>query len=158
MVTLSGIFPPSRGLNDPIALGQDWIVQTAGCLALSRSARVLSREVPPRDKGSPLDCSASSLGTAGGAVSVDLSDSRPLQPLLHDLTAIVHAPVTALSDHSGQILATGVQGGFYADCRVLSAAVLRVDGRAPQPVMQALDGEHAARVVALARHLGNRGP
>ncbi len=94
-------------------------------------------------------------------MSLDQSDTRPsrsLQPLLHDLTAIAHAPVTALSDHSGQILGRGVQGVFYADCRVLSAAVLRVDGHVPESIMQALDGEHAARFVALARHLGNAGP
>jgi glycogen debranching enzyme len=112
-------------------------------------------------QGSPLGRGTPSLGAAGGAVSANLPETRPappLQPLLHDLTAIVHAPVTALSDHSGQILDRGVQGVFYADCRALSEAVLRLDGYPPEPVTRALDGPHGARFVALARHLGNRGP
>jgi glycogen debranching enzyme len=108
--------------------------------------------------GTPLDRGATPLGTAGGDGSVALSQTWPLQPLLHDLTVIAHAPVTALSAQSGQIIGQGVQGAFYADCRVLSEAVLRVDGHEPDPVMQALDGVHGARFVALARYLGNRGP
>jgi glycogen debranching enzyme len=94
-------------------------------------------------------------------VSANLSETRPprpLQPLLHDLTAIVHAPVTALSDHSGQILGRGVQGVFYADCRALSEAVLRLDGYLPEAIARALHGKDGARFVALARHLGNHGP
>ena len=91
-------------------------------------------------------------------MSINPSDTRPLQPLLHDLTAIAHAPVTALSDHSGQIVDRGVQGVYYADSRVLCEAVLRLDGHEPEPIMHALDGAHGARFVALARHLGNRGP
>jgi glycogen debranching enzyme len=83
---------------------------------------------------------------------------QPLQPLLHDLTATVHAPVSALSGHDGQIRGQGVQGVFYADCRVLSEAVLRVDGQEPEPVMHTLDGAHEARFVALVRRLGNPGP
>ncbi|MDT5028693.1 MAG: hypothetical protein QOE61_5119 [Micromonosporaceae bacterium] len=83
---------------------------------------------------------------------------RPLQPLLHDLTAAAHAPTAVLSDHSGQIAGHGVQGVFYADCRALSRAVLRVDGLEPVPVMHALDGAHGARFAGLARQLGDPGP
>jgi glycogen debranching enzyme len=83
---------------------------------------------------------------------------RPLQPLLHDLTAIVHAPVTALSERSGQVRVRGVQGVFYADRRALSEAVLRIDGHEPEPVTHALSGSHGARFVGLARQLGNHGP
>ncbi|GAA5200435.1 glycogen debranching N-terminal domain-containing protein [Rugosimonospora acidiphila] len=87
-----------------------------------------------------------------------ISQVRQLQPLLHDLTATVHAPVSALSGHDGQIRGQGVQGVFYADCRALSEAVLRVDGDEPEPVMHSLEGVHAARFVSLARRLGNDGP
>ncbi|HEX6499187.1 MAG TPA: glycogen debranching N-terminal domain-containing protein [Micromonosporaceae bacterium] len=89
-----------------------------------------------------------------------MSGSRrePRQPLLHDLTTVVHAPLSALSEHSGQIRAHGVQGVFYADCRVLSEAVLRVDGYEPEPVTQVLDGPHTARFTALARGSGNARP
>jgi glycogen debranching enzyme len=83
---------------------------------------------------------------------------QPLQPLLHELTVAVHAPVSALSGPDGQIRARGVQGVFYADCRALSEAVFRVDGREPEPVMHTLDGPHAARFVALVRGLGDAGP
>ncbi|GIH17935.1 amylo-alpha-1,6-glucosidase [Rugosimonospora africana] len=77
-----------------------------------------------------------------------------LQPLLHDLTVTVSAPVSALSGHDGQIRGDGVQGVFYADLRALSRAVLRVDGAEPEPVMHTLDGPHSAWFVALVRGLG----
>ena len=47
-----------------------------------------------------------------------------LQPLLHDLVATVHGTTSALSGGDGQIRASGVQGVFHADSRVLSEALL----------------------------------
>jgi glycogen debranching enzyme len=79
-----------------------------------------------------------------------------LQPLLHDLVPIVFAPTSALSGPDGQIRATGVQGVFHADARVLSAAVLRLDGREPEAIGHAAEGPAAARFVALARWLGDQ--
>ncbi|GAA5180639.1 glycogen debranching N-terminal domain-containing protein [Rugosimonospora acidiphila] len=83
---------------------------------------------------------------------------RPLQPMLHDLTVTVRAPVSALSGQDGQIRARGVQGVFYADCRALSEAVLRIDGIEPESVLHTLDGPHSAWFVALVRGLGDTGP
>jgi glycogen debranching enzyme len=80
-----------------------------------------------------------------------------LQPLLHDLVAIAAAPTSVLSGHDGQIRAQGVQGVFHADCRVLSEAVLRVDGGEPEAIADMLDGWDRARFVSLARHLGDDG-
>jgi hypothetical protein len=83
---------------------------------------------------------------------------QPLQPLLHDLVGVVRAPTSALSDPAGQIRpGAGVQGVFHADARVLSGAVLLVDGREPEPIAHAPDGPHGARFVALARWLGDPG-
>ncbi|WP_236047582.1 glycogen debranching N-terminal domain-containing protein [Paractinoplanes ovalisporus] len=82
----------------------------------------------------------------------------PLQPLLHDLVPTLAAPTSALSGPDGQIRAAGVQGVFHADRRVLSLAVLRLDGHEPEPIGHAQAGPGATRFVSLARRLGNPGP
>ena len=79
------------------------------------------------------------------------------QPLLHDLVATVAAPTAVLSGADGQIRATGVQGMFHADTRVLSEAVLRIDGREPEPVGHAPAGPGGTVFVGLARHPGDPG-
>ena len=76
------------------------------------------------------------------------------QPLLHDLVVTVAAPTTALAGPDGQIRATGVQGGFHADARVLSAAVLRLDGQEPEPIGHAAAGAGTTHFVSLVRGLG----
>jgi hypothetical protein len=80
---------------------------------------------------------------------------RPLQPLLHDLVPTIAAPTTALSGPDGQIRPAGVQGVFHADRRVLSAAVLRLDSREPDPIGWAPAGPGATRFVSVARWLGD---
>ena len=77
-----------------------------------------------------------------------------LQPWLHDLVSTVHAPTSALSGADGQIRASGVQGVFHADSRVLSQAVLRLDGREPEAVGHAAAGAGTTRFVSLDRVLG----
>ncbi|MFI6132283.1 glycogen debranching N-terminal domain-containing protein [Micromonospora sp. NPDC051141] len=83
---------------------------------------------------------------------------RHLQPLLHDLVGVVHAPTSALGDAAGQLRPHGVQGVFHADSRVLSRAELRLDDRAPEPIANGSAGPHGARFVALARWLGDPTP
>ncbi|MGY0006939.1 amylo-alpha-1,6-glucosidase, partial [Micromonospora sp. I033] len=83
---------------------------------------------------------------------------RHLQPLLHDLVGVVHAPTSALGDAAGQIRPHGVQGAFHADARVLSRAELRLDDREPEPLARGAAGPHGARFVALARWLGDPAP
>ena len=80
---------------------------------------------------------------------------RSLQPLLHDLVPTIAAPTTALSGADGQIRPAGVQGVFHADCRVLSAAMLRLDDQEPSPIGWAAAGPGATRFVAVARWLGD---
>ncbi|MEO3780765.1 glycogen debranching N-terminal domain-containing protein [Micromonospora sp. B11E3] len=82
---------------------------------------------------------------------------RRLQPLLHDLVGVVHAPTSALGDAAGQIRPAGVQGVFHADARVLSRAELRVDDREPEALTRGPVGPHAARFVGLTRWLGDPG-
>ena len=78
-----------------------------------------------------------------------------LQPLLHDLVATVSAPTSALSGADGQIRSSGVQGVFHADARVLSSAVLRLDGREPEPIGHAPAGADITTFVSVARWLGD---
>ncbi|MEU1810725.1 amylo-alpha-1,6-glucosidase [Micromonospora aurantiaca (nom. illeg.)] len=83
---------------------------------------------------------------------------RHLQPLLHDLAGVVHAPTSALGDAAGQLRPHGVQGVFHADARVLSRAELRLDDREPEAIGRGAAGPHGARFVALARWLGDPTP
>jgi glycogen debranching enzyme len=81
-----------------------------------------------------------------------------LQPLLHDLVVTLAAPTTAVAGPDGQIRAAGVQGAYHADVRVLSEAVLRLDGRETEPIGHANTGAGTTQFVSLARWLGNPGP
>ena len=83
---------------------------------------------------------------------------RTLQPLLHDLVCTVRAPTVVLSGADGQIRSAGVHGVFHADRRVLSEAVLRIDGTEPESIGHAPAGVGRTHFVSLARHLGNTGP
>jgi hypothetical protein len=77
------------------------------------------------------------------------------QPWLHELVTVLSAPTVALSDASGQIRPGGAQGVLHADVRVLSAAVLDVDGVEPVPVSGGLIGARTARFIAVPRALGD---
>ncbi|MEV6595315.1 glycogen debranching N-terminal domain-containing protein [Actinoplanes sp. NPDC051346] len=76
-----------------------------------------------------------------------------MQPLLHDLVVNLAAPLSALSGTDGQIRATGVQGVFHADARMLSEAVLRLDGREPEPIGYASADASTTHFVGIARRL-----
>jgi len=80
---------------------------------------------------------------------------RQHHPFLHDLVPTIAAPTAALAGPDGQIRPVGVQGVFHADRRVLSAAVLRLDDREPEPIGWAAAGPGATRFVAVARWLGD---
>jgi len=77
------------------------------------------------------------------------------QPWLHELVTVLSAPTVALSDPSGQIRPGGAQGVMHADVRVLSEAVLDVDGAEPAPVSGGLLGARTARFIAVPRALGD---
>jgi glycogen debranching enzyme-like protein/mannosylglycerate hydrolase MGH1-like protein len=80
---------------------------------------------------------------------------RHLQPMLHDLVPALAGPTAALSGTDGQIRASGVQGVFHADARVLSTALLRLDGREPSPVGHAPSDAGTTHFVSVARWLGD---
>ena len=60
------------------------------------------------------------------------------QPWLHDLITVLSAPTMALSENSGQMRRSGAQGVLHAHSRVLSEAVLEIDGAEPRPVRSGL--------------------
>jgi glycogen debranching enzyme len=114
-------------LNDPIRFGTIGSIKFLECFALCYPGENLSR---------------------------DRRETRvSLQPLLNELVATLSAPTSALSGADGQIRADGVQGVFHADRRVLSEAVLRLDGREPEPIGRTPEGTF----VAVARWLGESG-
>jgi glycogen debranching enzyme len=79
------------------------------------------------------------------------------QPWLHDLVAALQAPTVALSSPDGQLRPGGAQGVLHADVRVLSLALLTVDGSEPEPVAGGGTGASAARFTGLVRSLGDAG-
>ena len=76
------------------------------------------------------------------------------QPFLHDLAVTLRAPVVCLSGPDGQIRDTGAQGVLAADVRVLSRAVVTVDGVEPVPVSHGVTSASAEHFVGVLPHLG----
>lgn len=73
------------------------------------------------------------------------------QPWLHDLITVLSAPTMALSEQSGQIRRSGAQGVLHADSRVLSQAVLDIDGTEPRPARSGLLSASTALFVSIPR-------
>jgi N-terminal domain of (some) glycogen debranching enzymes/Mannosylglycerate hydrolase MGH1-like glycoside hydrolase domain len=82
---------------------------------------------------------------------------HPSQPYVHDLTTLVAAPTQVLSQHDGQIVADtdgpSAEGVIHADIRVLSRAIVTVDGEPGQHIATELDGGDA-RFTSILRHVG----
>lgn len=66
------------------------------------------------------------------------------QPFMHNLSGVFSAPIQAWSDARGQLRSSGAQGVYCGDDRVLSGAVLTVDGREPDWVSTQ---QHSSTVV-----------
>nr|NLD40640.1 amylo-alpha-1,6-glucosidase [Actinomycetales bacterium] len=75
-----------------------------------------------------------------------------LQPLLHQLTPTISAPLQAWSERDGQIRADGIQGVYLADRRVLSAAVLTSGSHELQPLVAETVSHGETRFVMTVRH------
>ncbi|NUT31448.1 MAG: hypothetical protein HOV79_00080 [Hamadaea sp.] len=92
---------------------------------------------------------------------LDVHDDQPpgrrLQPLLHDLVTVVRAPAMVLSAADGQLRGVGAHGLFQGDYRMLSHAVLLIDGREAEPIAHTLAGPAAARFTSLIRWAGDAG-
>lgn len=80
---------------------------------------------------------------------------RTLQPLLHDLSVVVHAPAMAVARTDGDIRAEGAQGLWVQDHRVISRFELTIDGQRPESVGHALVDTSASRHDAVCRTLGD---
>ena len=73
------------------------------------------------------------------------------QPWLHDLITVLCAPTTVLSEPDGQMRRSGAQGVFHAQSRVLSQAVLEIDGAEPAPTSSGLISAGAALFTSIPR-------
>lgn len=84
------------------------------------------------------------------------------QPFLHDLVVAVSAPTTAVAGRDGQIRRAGADGGAHGiydgDTRVLSRAVLTIDGVEPEPLAHDRVDTDEHRFLGVARDLGDDGP
>ncbi|WP_425954554.1 glycogen debranching N-terminal domain-containing protein [Xylanimonas sp. McL0601] len=82
---------------------------------------------------------------------------QPVQPFLHDLLVTVRAPSQVWSARDGQVHPEGVQGVYHADVRVLSEAVVRVDGALPEPVTAGDTGPGTFEVTSVLRMIDGPG-
>jgi glycogen debranching enzyme len=80
-----------------------------------------------------------------------------LQPLLHDLLAATTAPTQAWSGPDGQLRSHGAQGVYHSDVRVLSQAVLLVDGLEPEVISAGAAGPGVVELIALVRGVDDPG-
>ncbi|MFH5880202.1 glycogen debranching N-terminal domain-containing protein [Arthrobacter sp. NA-172] len=73
------------------------------------------------------------------------------QPYLHNLSGVFAAPIQAWADAAGQIRGTGAQGVYCSDARVISEAVVLVDGVEPEWVSTQTTGAHRVSYVSFLR-------
>ena len=78
------------------------------------------------------------------------------QPFLHDLVCAVRAPALAVSGVDGQIRAEGVHGIYVSDRRIISRAVLTIDGAEPTSLQGNPVGGDAALFVSTVQTLGDQ--
>ncbi|GAB2845738.1 glycogen debranching N-terminal domain-containing protein [Lentzea nigeriaca] len=79
------------------------------------------------------------------------------QPLLHDLAVTLRAPSVVLAGSDGQIRHRGTQGLLHGDVRVLSQALVTVDGHEPEPISHTDHAADTSEFVGLLRGLGDAG-
>ena len=80
----------------------------------------------------------------------------PRQPWLHELAICVDGNTTALSGRDGQIDATGAQGVFVDDRRVVSGLHVQL-GDEPSSYVASASRGHQSQFWSSARHLGTPG-
>jgi glycogen debranching enzyme len=73
------------------------------------------------------------------------------QPWLHSLITVLSAPTTVLSEKDGQMRRSGAQGALHAQSRVLSQAVLEIDGAEPAPISSGLISAGTALFASIPR-------
>jgi hypothetical protein len=73
------------------------------------------------------------------------------QPWLHDLITVLSAPTMVLSERDGQLRRSGAQGVLHAHSRVLSQAILEVNGAESAPISSGLLSAEAALFAGIPR-------
>jgi len=81
-----------------------------------------------------------------------------VQPALHNLAICLRAPTLAASALDGQLRGDGAQGVLHGDVRVLSVAIVRVNGQEPEAISSARRGVGGYRFTGLLRALGTHQP
>jgi glycogen debranching enzyme len=77
--------------------------------------------------------------------------------LLHELLSATMAPTQAWSAPDGQMRFQGAQGVYHGDVRVLSEAVLSVEGYEPETISAGPAGPGTVEVIALVRAVDDPG-
>jgi glycogen debranching enzyme-like protein/mannosylglycerate hydrolase MGH1-like protein len=73
------------------------------------------------------------------------------QPWLHNLITVLSAPTMVLSDQDGQLRRSGAQGALHAHSRVLSQAILEINGAEPAPISSGLVSAGTATFASIPR-------
>jgi hypothetical protein len=73
------------------------------------------------------------------------------QPWLHNLITVLSAPTMVLSERDGQLRRSGAQGALHAHSRVLSQAVLEVNGAEPAAMSSGLQSAGTALFACIPR-------
>ncbi|MET1052126.1 MAG: glycogen debranching N-terminal domain-containing protein, partial [Mycetocola sp.] len=76
-----------------------------------------------------------------------------LQPLLHDETILLRAPMQAWSSPNGAIGPQPIHGIYLADVRLVSALSVQVGGHRAEPIASVPRGASGADFVSLLRHI-----
>ncbi len=84
--------------------------------------------------------------------------TRALQPALHQLAMCLQAPTLVASSADGQVRDRGAEGMMHGDVRVLSRAVVTVNGAEPEAVSSSRVGAAGYRFTGLLRALGDAHP
>ena len=82
--------------------------------------------------------------------------STSLQPLLHDQTVLVRAPIQAWSAADGSMGAASIHGVYLSDTRIISALSVNIGGSQSELIGTAAHGADSASFVCLQRGLDDR--
>jgi glycogen debranching enzyme len=73
------------------------------------------------------------------------------QPWLHNLITVLSAPTMVLSERDGQLRRSGAQGALHAHSRVLSQAILEINGAEPAAISSGLQSAGTALFACIPR-------
>ena len=80
-----------------------------------------------------------------------------LQPLLHEATVVLRAPVQAWSDNGGSMGSAPIHGIYYSDVRVVSGHTVTVGGVRPEALTAVMRGASEATFISVVRGLAAEG-